>query len=201
MSIFQDHISLLANELGMDGSIAPSRMISEAAIKEIKSLRASLSAAEKERNDLLKEQVAWRKFTDEANATVDKALAERDTALRERDELREEIKILQGELSVKCADCNYKEAFERETELRDILTSIKTALNCPSLPNEELAGKVGEVAADAAIMRENFTYFRYSHDEIEITCGGEVALDVREKVMARRARIDAEASIHPKEGE
>lgn len=39
----------------------------------------------------------------------------------------------------------------------------------------------------------DLTYFRYSHDEIEAACGGEIALMVREKVMARRDRILAES--------
>jgi len=34
------------------------------------------------------------------------------------------------------------------------------------------------------------TYFRYSHDEIELSCGGERAMEVREKVMFRRAMIE-----------
>ena len=32
----------------------------------------------------------------------------------------------------------------------------------------------------------------YSHGEIEAACGGKVALDVRDKVLKRRAKIDAE---------
>ena len=34
--------------------------------------------------------------------------------------------------------------------------------------------------------------FRYSHCEIEASCGGELALEVREKVMRRRDRIRKE---------
>jgi hypothetical protein len=45
----------------------------------------------------------------------------------------------------------------------------------------------------AALHEENesikSTAYRYSHDEIEIACGGEVALDVRKKVLQRRGRI------------
>lgn len=42
---------------------------------------------------------------------------------------------------------------------------------------------------DNASLRENLTLHRYSHDEIEAACGGEVALVVRKDVMKRRAAI------------
>lgn len=40
------------------------------------------------------------------------------------------------------------------------------------------------------MLKLNMTYFKYSHCEIEASCGGKVALEVREKVMERRAEID-----------
>jgi hypothetical protein len=41
-------------------------------------------------------------------------------------------------------------------------------------------------------LRRAIVDWRYSHDEIEAACGGEVALDVRARVMARRAAIIAD---------
>lgn len=42
--------------------------------------------------------------------------------------------------------------------------------------------------------------WRYSHCEIEATCGGELALEVREKVMLRRSKIRQEKnSILPEQ--
>lgn len=46
-----------------------------------------------------------------------------------------------------------------------------------------------EAADEIERLRAAMLDFRYSHDEIEYACGGEVAMSVREKVMARRARI------------
>ena len=59
-------------------------------------------------------------------------------------------------------------AVERSTELFQ--------LNVDSC--EERDGLVGALAD-----------WRYSHDEIEASCGGEIALEVRAKVTARRAQI------------
>jgi len=44
---------------------------------------------------------------------------------------------------------------------------------------------LGDVERLRAVMLD----FRYAHDEIEYACGGEVAMAVRAKVMARRAKI------------
>lgn len=38
--------------------------------------------------------------------------------------------------------------------------------------------------------------WRYSHCEIEASCGGEMALEVREKVMKRRASIRAQQASY-----
>lgn len=46
-------------------------------------------------------------------------------------------------------------------------------------------------AANARIAELEADTFRYSHDEIENACGGEVALSVREKVMRRRKALEA----------
>lgn len=44
---------------------------------------------------------------------------------------------------------------------------------------------------NALDMETILTDYRYSHDEIEAACGGDVALSVRRKVMNRRADIMA----------
>lgn len=45
----------------------------------------------------------------------------------------------------------------------------------------------------------SLTDFRYSHDEIEAACGGELALRVRDEVMKRRESIIASDSPTPTE--
>lgn len=52
-----------------------------------------------------------------------------------------------------------------------------------------------------AELRESLTDFRYSHDEIEAACGGEIAMVVRKDVMKRRAAIDAGRQAEARKGQ
>lgn len=52
------------------------------------------------------------------------------------------------------------------------------------------------LTAENAMLRDNMTLGRYSHDEIEAACGGEIAMVVRKDVMKRRAAIIAETQLN-----
>lgn len=45
------------------------------------------------------------------------------------------------------------------------------------------------------LLKLSETHLRYSHDEIEAACGGEVAMEVRRKVLLRRYRILHEEGV------
>lgn len=86
-------------------------------------MKERAEVAEKELDLLRREQAAWRKFTDEANATVDKAEKERDELRAENERLAGEVERLKGLLATG-AGCergyrqHYVELLEKEVALR-----------------------------------------------------------------------------------
>ncbi len=62
---------------------------------------------------------------------------------------------------------------------------------CTVYPAEEhvTADFARDLERENAELRKNLTLHRYSHDEIEAACGGEIALAVRKDVLRRRAAI------------
>ena len=50
---------------------------------------------------------------------------------------------------------------------------------------------IAKLQAEIETLRADMINWRYHHDEIEVACGGKLALQVRQAVMKRRERIEA----------
>lgn len=89
----------------------------------------------------------------------------------------------------------------RRWTLQEVTKAHKLNLNgknFDSLVDESIVrdrgGIMNETIENSERIKTALTDWRYSHDEIEAACGGDMALLVRSKVTARRAVIDAETA-------
>lgn len=141
-------------------------------------LRRDAEIYDKQAIRLTKEASTWITY---AEQNVARLTAERDTALRERDRFQADTKMLDCQIQRWRQSSNrhlaklirtkgeveqLRQAYggalltcrqqqDRATIAESALTSIKTALGCPDLPVEELAGRVGEVVRELAASQDH----------------------------------------------
>lgn len=131
---------------------------------EIHRLRSPLSAAEKELQEERLLTKAARERAHQMAESADKYRVERDTALRERDRLRDQNKRVWAILNGMGIGM-YTESESKEFAALSVIQDIRTALGCPDLPVEELAGKVGEAEKLRSNLEMCYRWFRNMRSE------------------------------------